>query len=263
MIRKVLKNYLLVSVFCLLLVGGVFHAGKTLAVGSCDCTASGQKDDCVISGYKSFPYGQVFKISSLREAINWDNCSNFAYRLIAETAFDSYLEEMQAYEQATTGDLCNRIGERGGSVAGATFSFSCVAKGTDDLTGSTGASGVGGGTTVGQSTGGNATGASGVVAGASVGADGVSPSWPSTSGYLNRIDAPDINTFIGRAMKVLVGLLGSIALVMFASAGLTWMVSMDGDKKAKASKTLMWSSLGLIMIMASYAAVSFVFNMIK
>jgi hypothetical protein len=50
---------------------------------------------------------------------------------------------------------------------------------------------------------------------------------------------------------------------MFAYAGILWMVSMDGQAKSKAGKTLMWSSLGLIVIMASYAAVGFVFNMIK
>ncbi|HOX60759.1 MAG TPA: pilin [Candidatus Magasanikbacteria bacterium] len=92
----------------------------------------------------------------------------------------------------------------------------------------------------------------------------VDPEWPQDlARSLNRVGAPDIKTLIGQGIKVLVGLIGSVALVMFSYAGVMWMVSMDGDKKAKASKTLMWSSLGLIVIMASYAAVNFIFTMIK
>lgn len=89
-----------------------------------------------------------------------------------------------------------------------------------------------------------------------------SAGYPSAN-VLNRLPTRDLPTFVGSAIKVLLGLIGSVALVMFSYAGLMWMVSMDGEKKKKALDTLIWSSLGIITILASYAVVSFVFNMIK
>lgn len=79
------------------------------------------------------------------------------------------------------------------------------------------------------------------------------------------IDNPlgdSINTpqqFIGRIIKGLLGIIGSIALVMFVLGGFTWMTSQgDKGKISKGRDTMLWATLGLVVVFSSYALVRFV-----
>jgi len=69
----------------------------------------------------------------------------------------------------------------------------------------------------------------------------------------------DINAIIGTAINAVLGLVGSIALVMFIYGGFTWMTA-AGNKEAvtKGKDIIIWSVAGLAVIFLAYAVVNFV-----
>ena len=78
---------------------------------------------------------------------------------------------------------------------------------------------------------------------------------PLTGGY----EKPDVNTIIGTAINAVLGLVGSIALVMFIYGGFVWMTAM-GNKESvtKGKDIIIWSVAGLAVIFLAYAVVNFV-----
>lgn len=64
---------------------------------------------------------------------------------------------------------------------------------------------------------------------------------------------------IGRIIKAVLGIVGSIALLMFVYGGFLWMTSAGNREKVeKGKETLIWATIGLAVIFAAYAMVSFV-----
>ncbi|OGF19470.1 hypothetical protein A3I35_02880 [Candidatus Falkowbacteria bacterium RIFCSPLOWO2_02_FULL_45_15] len=64
---------------------------------------------------------------------------------------------------------------------------------------------------------------------------------------------------IGRVINGVLGVVGSLALIMFIYGGLLWMTSGGNDEKVKQGKdVLIWATLGLFIIFASYALVNFI-----
>lgn len=75
---------------------------------------------------------------------------------------------------------------------------------------------------------------------------------------------PGVNSpeaLIGKVIKAIMGIVGSIALVMFIYGGFVWMMA-GGNSQAvdKGKSILMWAAVGLIVIFSSYALVRFVFK---
>jgi hypothetical protein len=65
--------------------------------------------------------------------------------------------------------------------------------------------------------------------------------------------------FIGNIIKALLGVIGSIALIMFVYGGFMWMTAAgDKNKVTKGMDTMLWAVLGLTVIFSSYALVRFV-----
>jgi len=65
--------------------------------------------------------------------------------------------------------------------------------------------------------------------------------------------------FIGTVINGILGVVGSLALVMFIYGGLTWMTSAGGAEKVKKGKDiLVWATIGLVIIFSAYALVNFV-----
>lgn len=57
----------------------------------------------------------------------------------------------------------------------------------------------------------------------------------------------------------LLGVIGSIALIMFTYSGFRWMTAAGDSKAIETSQSAMlWAALGLVMIFSSYALVKFV-----
>ena len=85
---------------------------------------------------------------------------------------------------------------------------------------------------------------------------------PSTLGDLNKMGNVDIPVLIGKGIKLLMQVIGTIALLMFVYGGVLWMISAgSAEKTKKAMDIMLWASLGVIVILASYALVDFVFKL--
>ncbi len=64
---------------------------------------------------------------------------------------------------------------------------------------------------------------------------------------------------IGKVIQSALGVVGSIALLMFIFGGFVWMTAAGNEQKvAKGKDILIWATLGLVVIFASYALVKFV-----
>lgn len=78
---------------------------------------------------------------------------------------------------------------------------------------------------------------------------------------LNPLAVTSVQALVGNAIQTLMGLIGSIALVMFVYGGVLWMTAMgNAEKTKKATQIIIWSSLGVLVILFSYALVNFVFE---
>jgi len=65
-------------------------------------------------------------------------------------------------------------------------------------------------------------------------------------------------SFIGRIINAILGVVGSIALLMFIYGGFLWMTSQGNEKKVTDGKNiLLWAALGMALIFMSYAIVRF------
>ena len=87
---------------------------------------------------------------------------------------------------------------------------------------------------------------------------------PSTLGDLNKMGNVKFQVLIGKGIKLLMQVIGTIALLMFVYGGLLWMVSAGNTEKTKKAMDIMlWAGLGVIVILSSYAIVNFVFSLVK
>ncbi|MBD3311355.1 MAG: hypothetical protein GF349_02560 [Candidatus Magasanikbacteria bacterium] len=78
---------------------------------------------------------------------------------------------------------------------------------------------------------------------------------------LDQLRGASAQTLIGRAIKAVLQVMGSIALIMFIYGGVMWMTARGNAQRVdKAINTLVWSALGVVVILASYAIVDFVFE---
>lgn len=64
---------------------------------------------------------------------------------------------------------------------------------------------------------------------------------------------------IGLVIKAVLGIVGSLALVMFIYGGFLWMTSAgNAEQVQKGKNVLIWATLGLAVIFSAYALVNFV-----
>ena len=69
------------------------------------------------------------------------------------------------------------------------------------------------------------------------------------------------NPLINKVITAALGVVGSLALVMFIYGGFTWMLSAGNDKSIEKGKTtLTWAALGLVIIFLSYVIIKFIFT---
>jgi len=76
-------------------------------------------------------------------------------------------------------------------------------------------------------------------------------------------DKPEGNTnipsLLGTVINSVLGVVGSLALVMFIYGGITWMLSGGNPERVtKGKQILIWATLGIIIIFTAYALVRFV-----
>ena len=77
----------------------------------------------------------------------------------------------------------------------------------------------------------------------------------------NVLGSADLPTIVGNIIKAVLGLVGTLALVMFIYGGILWMTSGGKEEQIKKGKdTLVWAVLGLAIIFFSYALSNFIIN---
>jgi TRAP-type C4-dicarboxylate transport system permease small subunit len=77
----------------------------------------------------------------------------------------------------------------------------------------------------------------------------------------NPLKANSIPELAGLIINVVLGLTGSVALIMFIYGGLLWMLSGgNADRVKQGRDTFIWSILGLVVIFSSYILVKFIFD---
>ncbi len=82
---------------------------------------------------------------------------------------------------------------------------------------------------------------------------------PSGISSLNKLGLSDPGQFIGRIIKAAMGVMGTVALAMLVYAGFLFMTAAgNSDRERKALDIMLWSGLGIIVILSSYAVVQFI-----
>ncbi|MFH0956062.1 MAG: pilin [Candidatus Falkowbacteria bacterium] len=68
-----------------------------------------------------------------------------------------------------------------------------------------------------------------------------------------------IPTLLGKIISSILGVVGSLALVMFIYGGATWMLSGGNQEQVtKGKNILIWATIGIVIIFTAYALVRFV-----
>lgn len=68
-----------------------------------------------------------------------------------------------------------------------------------------------------------------------------------------------IPVLLGKIINSVMGIIGSLALVMFIYGGATWMLSAGNNEQVtKGKNALIWATIGLVIIFTAYALVKFV-----
>lgn len=83
----------------------------------------------------------------------------------------------------------------------------------------------------------------------------------TTKGITNPLKTADLPTLIGQIIKAILGIVGSIALLMFIYGGFLWLTSAGAEQKiTKGKQVLVWAIIGLAIIFLSYALVGFIIS---
>ncbi len=73
------------------------------------------------------------------------------------------------------------------------------------------------------------------------------------------LQSKDLATFVGGALGVVLGIIGVLFLVMLVYGGVLWMIGGDDEKKVtKARELILYSVLGLIVIVSAGAITKFI-----
>lgn len=81
----------------------------------------------------------------------------------------------------------------------------------------------------------------------------------SLTNPLGSINSPQ--ALIGKIITSVLGIVGSLALLMFVYGGLIWMTSSGNQEKVKQGRdTLMWAAIGLVVIFSAYALTRVLLN---
>ena len=79
----------------------------------------------------------------------------------------------------------------------------------------------------------------------------------------NPLNTDDPTVIVGRVIEYVIGLTGSLALLMFMYGGAVWIFSGGNDKNIQKGKdTLIWAAIGMAFVFTSYIIVKFVMKLL-
>jgi hypothetical protein len=66
---------------------------------------------------------------------------------------------------------------------------------------------------------------------------------------------------VGKIISAILGIIGTIALLMFIYGGFIWMTAAGNEKKVSSGRDiLIWAAIGMAVVFTSYAAVKFLIS---
>lgn len=75
----------------------------------------------------------------------------------------------------------------------------------------------------------------------------------------NPLGTTNINLFVSRIISYVLGLIGTVSLLLFIYGGLIWMTSAgSSDKVKKGRDILVWAVIGMAVVFTSYILVKFI-----
>jgi type IV secretory pathway VirB2 component (pilin) len=79
----------------------------------------------------------------------------------------------------------------------------------------------------------------------------------------NPLGVDNIPDLIGKIIQGVLGVVGSMALLMFIFGGITWMTSGGNEEKIKKGKQIIvWAIFGIVIIFTSYSILNLVFEIL-
>lgn len=79
----------------------------------------------------------------------------------------------------------------------------------------------------------------------------------------NPLSEIEISTIVGNAINAAMGIMGSLALVVFVYGGFRWLTAAGNSEHVEAGTSAMvWATIGIFIIFSSYAILQLVFNAI-
>ena len=80
----------------------------------------------------------------------------------------------------------------------------------------------------------------------------------------DKFGSADVPTIAGNAIKIIIGLSASVMLIMILWSGIELMFSNgEAKKRQSAINRIIWTSVGIIIVVAAYAISQFVINQIN
>jgi hypothetical protein len=87
---------------------------------------------------------------------------------------------------------------------------------------------------------------------------------PGTVTLLNPLGLSDPRLIVGRIIKGVLSIVGTVTLAMFMYGGILWITSMGESKKVEKGKSIfVWTTLGLGIIAIAYTAVNAIMNALR
>ncbi len=78
---------------------------------------------------------------------------------------------------------------------------------------------------------------------------------------LNQFQGLTLQKVIGNLINIATGIMGSIAFAIIVFAGFMWMTAGgNSDRQRKAMSMMIWSALGIVVILSSYTIVRFILD---
>ena len=77
----------------------------------------------------------------------------------------------------------------------------------------------------------------------------------------NPLGTTSVPEIIGKVVRTALGVVGSLALILFIYGGFMWMTAGGSSERVKKGRDiLMWSTIGILVIFSSYAILTFIFS---
>ena len=79
----------------------------------------------------------------------------------------------------------------------------------------------------------------------------------------NPTGVQDVPSLIGKIIQGVLGVVGSLALLVFIFGGVTWMTSGGNPEKIKkGQQNIIWAVAGIVVIFTSYAVINLIFEIL-